>query len=110
MSLERKKLSGRYDAPTLAYIYDVLVKYAGARDDEYDKNTFVQCAFDWDYNFNFEYRFMGKLGFGGKVWLPLDENPSITCYREDETPERKKMIKKTNDELVRLMDETGARR
>lgn len=110
MSFEQKKLAGRYDAPTLAYIYDVLVKYAGARDDEYDKNAFVHCALDWDYNFNFEYRFQGKLGFGGKVWLPLHEDPRISCYHEDETPERKKMVAKTNEELARLLDETGARR
>lgn len=95
----------KHSAIFLGYLYDVLVKHAGAKDDEYDRNTFIRTAVDWDYRFSFEYRFMGSLGFGGKIWLPLDRAPYVTCYREDETSERKNAIDRTNDELRRLQEE-----
>jgi hypothetical protein len=99
----------RHSGIVLAYIYDVLVKEAGALDEESDKNTFVQAAIDWDYKYSFEYRFMGSLGFGGKIRLPLHRYPHVTCYPEDETPERKSAMEKTNSELKRLIDEQGGR-
>lgn len=99
----------RYSAIFLAYLYDVLVKHAGAKDDEYDKKTFVQAAVDWDDKYSFEYRFMGSLGRGGKIRLPLHRYPHVTCYPEDETPERKSAVEKTNAELKRLVDETEGR-
>jgi hypothetical protein len=104
------KRGGRYDARTLGRIYDALAKYAGSNADEYERNAFVRCALDWDYHCAIEYRFQGRLGFGGKVWLSLEEDPKVSYYPEDETPERKKTAEKINEELRRLLDETGARR
>lgn len=94
---------GIHSEETLGKVYDVLVECAGARDDAYDKRTFVQCALRWDYNFTFEYRFMGNLGGGGKIWLPLDGEPYVNCYRESETPERKAMMEETNRKLSALV-------
>lgn len=102
-------MTPKYSGIVLAYVYDVLVKYAGAKDDEYDKKTFVQAAVDWDYKYSFEYRFIGSLGFGGKIRLPLFRYPHVTCYPEDETPERRSAIEKTNAELKRLIEEQEGR-
>lgn len=47
-----------------------------------------------------EFRFQGKLGFGGKVYV--EEPPRVSCYPEDSTPERVAMIKKANEQLSLL--------
>ena len=53
-----------------------------------------------------EYRFQGALGFGGKVWLCLDgRGVFVTCYSEDETPERLNIINKANKLLKELTNE-----
>jgi hypothetical protein len=44
-----------------------------------------------------EFRFQGGLGFGGKFWP--DEPARVTCYSEDETPERLAIIERVNDRL-----------
>lgn len=50
-----------------------------------------------------EYRFMGGLGFGGKIWAPQGSCPiRVSCYPEDETPARKAMIKAANEKLAAL--------
>lgn len=103
MSFEKGKLSGPYSAPALVYIYDILVIHAGAREEKYEENQFVQCALGWDFNNSLEYRFQGSLGFGGKIWLPEHGEPYVTCYQEDETPERNKAIEKTNEELKKVV-------
>jgi hypothetical protein len=48
-----------------------------------------------------EYRFQGNLGFGGKFWN-ANNRWYVTCYSEDETPERKEMIRKANEKLAAL--------
>ena len=97
------KKPGIYDEEILGKMYDILVMHVGARKDSYDRKSFVQCAIIWDYRFSFEYRFMGSLGFGGKIWLPLDQAPYVSCYGENETPERNEAIEKANQELSRLL-------
>lgn len=82
-------------------IYDILVRECGAAEGR-----------DWSYpsraHFVFmltrerptdEYRFQGSLGFGGKFY-PRDMR--VSCYREDETPEREEMIRRANDALRAL--------
>lgn len=54
-----------------------------------------------------EYRFMGLLGSGGKVWAdwsPTDRawHFHVTCYPEDRTPERTDLIASANDHLRRI--------
>lgn len=50
-----------------------------------------------------EYRFIGALGFGGKVWsyryADLGLRLYVTAYPEDMTPERQAMIDKANQRL-----------
>lgn len=73
-------------------IFDILVREAGAS--EHDRGIFVSFL---DTRGR-EFCFWGKLGFGGKFW----NNGSdwyVTCYKEDETPARRKIIKKTNRAL-----------
>lgn len=43
-----------------------------------------------------EYRFQGSLGFGGKLVYDRSRGFTVTCYPEDETPERKELLKKVN--------------
>jgi len=49
-----------------------------------------------------EYRFMGHLGFGGKLWINSSSVPYVTCYMEDETAGRKALIAAANRELEQL--------
>jgi len=55
-----------------------------------------------------EWRFQGLLGFGGKFWndLSYDDKPKwyVSCYSEDETPKRLKLIEETNEKLQTLID------
>lgn len=46
-----------------------------------------------------EYRFQGKLGFGGKYRRKTN---TVDCYSEDETPERLAIIERLNAELAKL--------
>lgn len=103
MSLAAYKTPGIHDESVLRQVYAILVKHSGARMDQHDENSFVECALNWDYRFTFEYRFMGSLGGGGKIWLPLDGAPYVNCYRENETPERGAMMEATNGALSKLM-------
>ncbi len=71
-------------------IWDALVKYAGAserwREDFLAHRDHIT-----------EYRFQGRLGFGGKFWNCRAWD--VTCYTEDTTAEREEMIWKTNSRL-----------
>jgi len=76
-------------------VFDVLKEYAGAH--ESMRNDFV-----WNHtspNKCSEYRFQGKLGFGGKY---RSERNTVDCYREDETPERLEIIRVTNKKLSEI--------
>lgn len=48
-----------------------------------------------------EYRFQGLLGFGGKFWN-YGGRWYVTCYSENETPERMAIIEKVNGLLAEL--------
>lgn len=80
-------------------VYDVLVVKAGATESQRQQfvATWPKCN---------EYRFMGSLGFGGKVWAPKHGRPAaVSCYREDESPERLAVIEDVNQLLALLEDE-----
>ncbi len=74
-------------------VYDVLVRECGAF--EGDRRSFVS-HFPTD-----EWRFIGKLGFGGKFWVD-HKSWYVNCYRENETAERLDLIQATNAELAKL--------
>ena len=72
-------------------VFTLLVVEAGAN--ERFRDDFVQyLASDTSSH---EYRFMGDLGFGGKLYQQHGRY-WISCYREDETPRRLEIIAKVN--------------
>jgi hypothetical protein len=77
-------------------IWFILVNHAGAEDTDSNWSSFQQWFDKAFANGDGEYRFMGSLGFGGKFWLHHRDGMRVTCYREDETPERLAVIEDTN--------------
>ena len=80
-------------------IFDILVKECGAFDDDRLGFVYNQTAEPVS-----EWRFCGKLGFGGKFWRN-NGKWYVNCYREDETPKRMKMIEAANKRLELLANE-----
>ena len=77
-------------------IYDIL--YEHCRAPWGLKNSFIQSVQDNNKSYPYEFRFCGSLGFGGKIFI--DSNKIwISCYKEDETPERLATIRKVNELL-----------
>lgn len=79
-------------------VYSILVQFAGAREEDRD-------GFIYDHTNDFEcreWRFCGKLGFGGKYRSGRNK---VDCYPEDLTPERSAIIQQTNEELANLHKE-----
>lgn len=92
---------------TARAIYDILVAEAGAN--EADREDFVvfygETLRNRSGGYRFgggEYRFGGQLGFGGKIWYQDDTGWYVSCYREDETPGRLKVIERTNAALAKF--------
>jgi hypothetical protein len=84
------------DHITANKIYDVASGYCGAT--ESHRDSFCWYAMR---NGTGEYRFCGNLGLGGKLYL--DHSVwRISCYREDETVERRVAISHANEELAEL--------
>jgi len=90
---ERPAVSGAVTgSANPGWVYDVLIAECGAAVG--DRNAFVQeMQSDTPTR---EWRFQGRLGFGGKYW-PLEKR--VSCYREDETPERRAMMDRCNEVL-----------
>lgn len=88
--------------PHLAKIVlTILVAHAGFRDDR----SFLPFQ---TRQFCREYRFQGALGFGGKLWRDSDGVMRVSCYREDETPDRLAMIEATNAALAAVSAPEGS--
>lgn len=92
-----------YDRSLLSSIYDILIRCCGASEAEYDREAFVNLAERYSERRVLEYRFMGSLGGGGKVWLYNSDKPYVSCYQEDETPARRQAMTKANEELAWLV-------
>jgi hypothetical protein len=75
------------------YVYDQLVAIGGAREE--DRDNFVYHHSEAKEKCD-EWRFIGKLGFGGKY---RSQRNRVDCYREDETPERNDIIERLNKAL-----------
>ena len=78
-------------------IYDLLVSIGGAS--ETMRNAFIYHH-SKDKDICEEWRFCGKLGFGGKYRSRYN---AVDCYSEDETKERLKIITKLNLELSKIV-------
>ncbi|KKN19810.1 hypothetical protein LCGC14_0941940 [marine sediment metagenome] len=82
----------------LAYqIYKILVEHAGANTGPTRDMFLVWFVEESKFDLSREFRFQGSLGFGGKFWR--NGRFYVTCYSEDETPERMATIERTNDAL-----------
>lgn len=53
-----------------------------------------------------EYRFQGRLGFGGKLWRRA-EGFHVTCYPEDLTEARAELMRKANQALAKITTRLG---
>lgn len=86
-------------------IYDILAEIGASES--------MRKAFVYDHGIfedQDEWRFQGKLGFGGKFWNDwsyIKNKPEwiVTCYSEDLTPERKTIMEETNKKLQILINE-----
>lgn len=88
-------------------IYDILVEECGASDGEPDdprQDRWSFCRYlAEDANGYHEWRFCGNLGFGGK-FKNTGNRWYVTCYGEDDTPERSEMIRKADVKLEVLRE------
>lgn len=84
--------------------YTILVEEAGANPDKYERYAFVHYVVEKHGD---EYRFIGKLGFGGKFRNNgnHDDTPYIDCYPEHLTPARQTIIDNVNGKFVKLFTE-----
>jgi hypothetical protein len=86
------------DRATATAIYDLLVAQAGAHDGESERAQFAN--FYAQRERSREFRFMGNLGFGGKIWYDPYAGWSINCYRGEETPVTLALIERVNTALA----------
>ena len=81
-------------------IWKILVEHCGLFDEEVEMNRFM-----WVQSKDKicrEFRFQGKLGFGGKFRVRPD-SWYVDCYQEDETAEILEAIKAANMALAQLL-------
>lgn len=81
-------------------VWDTVVKHGGAREEGREQFLLIYNSHDLE-RWPFEFRFMGHFGFGGKLrrgWR--DEHFRVDCYPEDETQERKGLLKALNGYLA----------
>lgn len=77
-------------------IYDILVQDGGAT--EHMRTSFIYHHAELKEGCD-EWRFVGKLGYGGKY---RNKYNTVDCYTEDETIERLELIKEINKKLTQL--------
>lgn len=88
-------------------VYDVLVEHCGANDDlggpDWSLTPRDEFVFHQTREVQREYRFQGRLGFGGKFYRDGSwDHWRVGCSREDVTPERQQMIDAANAALAEL--------
>lgn len=77
-------------------VWTILTTHAGALENE--RIAFVR-TFAYGIPVATEWRFQGVFGFGGKFWRRFDRTYCISCYPEEETPEKLQIIDKVNQLL-----------
>ncbi len=77
-------------------VYDLLVLVGGASERMRDSFIYHHCESEYGCG---EWRFQGKLGFGGKYY---SRNNRVCFYSEDETPERNEIRSQLNNELQKF--------
>ena len=71
-------------------IYDLLVSIGGASESMRESFIYHHCESKSGCG---EWRFQGKLGFGGKYYSRMNK---VDCYTEDRTQEVENIIEKLN--------------
>jgi hypothetical protein len=97
------KKSGQVNETEANLIFDTLVEHCGAN--ESNRDSFVYSHVSGEHlkdHGSSEFRFMGKLGFGGKFRINSGRF-YVDYYQEDETSEIKAAAKKTNESLMQLL-------
>jgi hypothetical protein len=86
------------DKATAARIEELLSEIFGGFYDGFEHYVTQPCQ--WGH----EWRFGGQLGFGGKFHMVDGFRPRmyVSCYPEDQTPERLVLIATVNAELAKL--------
>ncbi len=74
-------------------IYDLLVSLGGASESMRDSFVYHHCESEDGCG---EWRFQGKLGFGGKYYSARNV---VDCYTEDRNPSTIAIINELNDKL-----------
>lgn len=88
-------------------IWSALVEHVGARED--DRDLFIHAQMKAPPVS--EWRFMGILGFGGKVYRGTRERRVyVDYYQENRTPDRDVAVERCNIALQTLVDEELNRR
>jgi len=83
------------DELAIQAIFNILVKDCGASNDSWDQ--FRHSMKLHDSSMSLEFRFKGGVGFGGKFHRDnRDSKWRVSCYPEDETPERLETIRRAN--------------
>lgn len=77
-------------------VYELLVSVGGAS--ERDRESFIYHHCESEYGCG-EWRFQGKLGFGGKYY---SRNNRVCFYTEDTTPERDQIRSQLNELLSEI--------
>lgn len=80
----------------MAALYQLLIEHAGAPASGIA--SFITAQLQGEQPCP-EYRFQGKLGFGGKLYYDRARGFTATCYSEDLTDERKGILAATNRAL-----------
>jgi len=75
-------------------VYDILVQTLGAN--ESDRENFIACH---SFSCVEEWRFQGKLGFGGKYWSGRNQ---VSFYAEDSNPVREFLTTQANEQLSQI--------
>lgn len=82
-------------------VWDILVKTCGAQTDSSGHGWLSFKSYVTDEHSWHEFRFMGVLGFGGKLYINR-ASIHVACYPEDRNPERDRRIKLANEKLAAL--------
>ena len=80
-------------------IYDLLVSIGGASERMMDSFIYHHCESKEGCD---EWRFQGKLGFGGKYY---SERNVVDCYTEDRNPTTIAIINELNDKLSDIYEQ-----
>lgn len=88
-----------YDKDFYGKVYDLLVSQGQIRvSDKYERAHFSRYFAEESGR---EWRFGGGLGFGGKFWHN-DSRHYVSCYPEDRTAKREKLINRLNAAIAEL--------